>query len=284
MKEIKEQFFDGFKVEAKKTEARKQIGSSHNPIIFNDYDEFVKKFKNKTNKTTDDCYTPRDVYEAVVEYVSEIYDLTDKVILRPFYPGGDYLNAEYPNNGVVIDNPPFSIFKKICEFYSKSKIPYFLFAPGMTVMNICKFGTAVIINRAIRWENGANVRANFATNLFGDEYIAVTAPTLDERIAKAASQQHQSQKLKKYNYPMGHVSVTDLQIVTKNGVALRIKRASAEWINKLDNHNGIFGDRLLVADDVAKEVKVAKEVEDVIDVHLSNRERQIVEKLNRQIK
>ncbi|MCI6672411.1 MAG: chromosome partitioning protein ParB [Prevotella sp.] len=284
MKEIKEQFFDGFKVEAKKTEARKQIGSSHNPIIFNDYDAFIEKFKNKNHlKTTDDCYTPRDVYEAVVEYVSEIYDLTDKVILRPFYPGGDYLNAEYPKNGVVIDNPPFSMFKKICEFYSKTKIPYFLFGPGMTVMSICKFGTAVIINRAIRWENGANVRANFATNLFGDEYIAVTAPTLDKKISMAASQQ-QTSKLKKYKYPPNHVSVSDLQILTSRGLEIKISREEAVSVSKLDNYKDCFGCRLLVSDNIAKEIKEIKEIKDVIDVHLSQREKYIIDKLNTQTK
>lgn len=31
--------------------------------IFNDYEGFVEKFKPK--KTTDDCYTPPEIYEAV---------------------------------------------------------------------------------------------------------------------------------------------------------------------------------------------------------------------------
>ena len=37
--------------------------TSQNPNLFNDYDGFVEKFKPK--KTTDDCYTPPLVYEAV---------------------------------------------------------------------------------------------------------------------------------------------------------------------------------------------------------------------------
>lgn len=37
---------------------------------FADYNGFVEKFKPK--KTTDDCYTPVEVYEAVLHFVGEI--------------------------------------------------------------------------------------------------------------------------------------------------------------------------------------------------------------------
>lgn len=97
--------------------AKNPTGGSQNPIVFRDYESFVAKFTDAA-KTTDDCYTPQDVYEAVVRYVGTITDMSDKQILRPFYPGGDYLNAEYPENGVVIDNPPFSMFTKIVRFYT----------------------------------------------------------------------------------------------------------------------------------------------------------------------
>ena len=82
-----------------------------NKEIFNDYDGFVEKFKPK--KTTDDCYTPPAVYDAVLQYVREKYNIDDDVpIVRPFYPGGDYENYDYPEGCVVVDNPPFSIFAK----------------------------------------------------------------------------------------------------------------------------------------------------------------------------
>lgn len=35
--------------------------------LFNDYEGFVNKFKPK--KTTDDCYTPPEVYNCVLNYV-----------------------------------------------------------------------------------------------------------------------------------------------------------------------------------------------------------------------
>ena len=78
---------------------------------FNDYDGFVEKFKPK--KTTDDCYTPPAVYDAVLQYVRETYHIADDVpIVCPFCPGGDYENYDYPDGCVVVDNPPFSIFAK----------------------------------------------------------------------------------------------------------------------------------------------------------------------------
>ena len=36
---------------------------------FNDYEAFVNKFKKPLKKTTDDCYTPSDVYAVVLDYV-----------------------------------------------------------------------------------------------------------------------------------------------------------------------------------------------------------------------
>ena len=102
-------------------------GGSGNPIIFRDYESYIAKFADK-EKTTDDTFTPPDVYDAVVKYVSSVYDMEGKVILRPFYPGGDYENAEYPENGVVIDNPPFSILSRIYDFYIERGIKFFLFA------------------------------------------------------------------------------------------------------------------------------------------------------------
>ena len=100
---------------------------------FNNYDGFVEKFKPK--KTTDDCYTPPEVYDVVLKHVRETYNIADDVpIVRPFYPGGDYENYDYPEGCVVVDNPPFSIFAKILDFYQARGIRFFLFAPHLTGM------------------------------------------------------------------------------------------------------------------------------------------------------
>lgn len=52
--------------------------------IFTDnpeYEAFVNKFKPK--KTTDDCYTPPKVYEAVKDWVCEEYGVNPDNIVRP---------------------------------------------------------------------------------------------------------------------------------------------------------------------------------------------------------
>jgi hypothetical protein len=92
-----------------------------------DYDEFVEKFKPKL--TTDECYTPDSVYEAVKTWVVKEYGLDGCEVVRPFWPGGDYENLDYPDGCVVIDNPPFSILSKIKGFYNEHRVKYFLFAP-----------------------------------------------------------------------------------------------------------------------------------------------------------
>ena len=94
----------------------KASGMRRREEVFNDYEGFVEKFKPK--KTTDDCYTPPEVYEAVKEWVSDnILPLDGVEIVRPFFPGGDYENHHYPEGCVVLDNPPFSILAKIRRFY-----------------------------------------------------------------------------------------------------------------------------------------------------------------------
>lgn len=45
----------------------------------------LKKFKPK--KTTDDCYTPPLIYEAVKAWACKEYNIDSNKIVRPFYPG-----------------------------------------------------------------------------------------------------------------------------------------------------------------------------------------------------
>ncbi len=183
-------------------------GRSRNPIIFHDYESYVAKFRDLP-KTTDDTYTPPDVYEAVLQYLREEGKLTDAhTILRPFYPGGDYERAEYPENGIVIDNPPFSMFSKICKFYTARHIPFFLFGPGMTIATVSTYATAVIINTGLVFENGANVRVNFASSLFPDVAM-MTAPRLNDLI-RACPSQNQKKELPIYDTPDELLSVSDL--------------------------------------------------------------------------
>lgn len=100
--------------------------------LFTDYDGFVEKFEAK--KTTDDCYTPDDVYAVVLNHVNSIIDISNKKIIRPFYPGGDYEGIEYPDDCIVVDNPPFSIITKICKFYILNDIDFFSFCSAFNAI------------------------------------------------------------------------------------------------------------------------------------------------------
>ena len=253
---------------------------SQNPIIFHDYESYVAKFQNGP-KTTDDTYTPRDVYEAVLRYVGEVYDLSDKLILRPFYPGGDYENAEYPENGVVIDNPPFSLFVPIVEFYTARNIPFFIFGSGLTITNCCRYCTAVIIAEQITFENGAKVKCNFASNLFGDTMI-MTAPKLDEYI-RACKSQETKKPLARIGYPEQVLSCGQMQTICKGGIEFSVKRSECEIIQKLDRLNsnahkgGLFGYHFILNSAKAAAKAAAENVD---YVELSEREWAIVQRLN----
>lgn len=277
-REIKELWLgDEFKP-AKATIKRGKIfkGGSKNPIVFHDYESYVAKFQDK-EKTTDDTYTPKDIYESVLDYVRSIYPMEGKEVLRPFYPGGDYEKSEYPENGVVIDNPPFSMFTKICKFYSENKIPFFIFGPGLTIFSCLKYCSVVVIAPQIEFSNGAKVHCNFATNLIGDTLVTIS-PGLSEAIAACPSQ-NQKVNLPKYRYPKELLSVSDLQTMAKGNLSFSINRDEAVLVRNLDNHpkkGGLFGDHLLISDAAAVKAAAVK----AIPIELSEREKRIINNLN----
>ena len=88
------------------------------------YFEFVEKFKPK--KTTDDCYTPQLIYDAVADWVAQRYGVDRTSFFRPFYPGGNYDGEDYTGK-IVVDNPPFSIITAIIRFFLNRGIRFFLF-------------------------------------------------------------------------------------------------------------------------------------------------------------
>lgn len=67
--------------------------------IFDDYESFVDKFKSR--KTTDDCYTPPEVYNCVLNYVLEKCNIKESEIVRPFYPGGVMKIASIPMDALL---------------------------------------------------------------------------------------------------------------------------------------------------------------------------------------
>lgn len=159
------------------------------------YEEFVEKFKPK--KTTDDCITPKPIYETIKRWVIEEYKINDKNIVRPFWPGEDYKAFPYEKNSIVLDNPPFSIFSEICSWYVDRGIKFFLFAPSLTILspkkNVMEMNH-IICDADIVYENGAKVKTSFVTNLGDGETILQTAPSLTRTINRVSEQLRKEKK------------------------------------------------------------------------------------------
>lgn len=162
------------------------------------------------------------MYEAVLDWAREHLDIGDRPVVRPFYPGGDFEHSIIPNC-VVIDNPPFSIFSKICDWYVEHGIPFLLFAPAMS--SIRQNVTYIGVSCTITYENGAKVGTAFVTNMMGD-LICTTAPDLHKAVKKANDDNlKQSKKtLAKLSFPDCVLRATTLQTMSRAGVDFCIKR------------------------------------------------------------
>ena len=247
------------------------------PNLFSDYDAFLDKFEAK--KTTDDCYTPKDVMDIVINYVNEKYPLAGKKIIRPFFPGGDFESVDYTNDMVVVDNPPFSIISKICKFYIERNIPFFLFAPHLTLFSSDIDMTHIVVGGDITYENGATVKTSFLSNMFGDIKVIGDAELLEK-----FKQLNESKKvnLPKYDYPDEVVTVSQVAYIIERGISLKINKKDAKHCRGLDaqkkHKKAIFGSGFLLSEKAAAE-KAAAEKDNVIVWELSQREREIIKSL-----
>ena len=256
--------------------------------VSREYLEFVDKFKPK--KTTDDCYTPANVYEAVLDWVVSEYGIDREKVMRPFWPGCDYLREDYPDGCVVVDNPPFSIISQICRNYMASNIKFFLFAPYLTNFSARAEGmTHIITDCDIEYENGAIVNTAFLTNL--DEYEVRTAPKLRAAITAKdkENRKKKAKQLPKYEYPLNVLTSTMCGYLAKYGIDYRIKRNDAMFIRSLDAQGkmgkAIFGGGYLLSEKAAAEKaaaeKAAAEKAAANKWVLSDRERRIISELSK---
>ena len=255
---------------------------------FNDYEKFISKFK--AAKTTDDCYTPQPIYEAVVDYVFEKAQLPeDTVIVRPFRPGGDYTAEEYPEGSVVIDNPPFSILAKILRFYVARGIKFFLFAPALTLFSSSSsaYCTKIVCGVSVTYANKATVNTSFLTNIYGDNAIICDnelyrrIKEIDDRL-KAES----AKELQKITYPDNVVSSALLGKIAKRLTFV----IPAEEIRQIKSAGGvaIFGGGYLLSSKAAAEKaaaeKAAAEMARAIQVKLTPQELRMIDELDGKVK
>ena len=226
-----------------------------------EYDAFVEKFKPKL--TTDDCYTPANVYNALLAWALPRYQIEAAPIVRPFYPGGDYQKFTYPDGCVVIDNPPFSILSEICRWYSKRGIRFLLFAPHLTLfptasgeMNYLPLGIG------LTFENGANISIGFVTNMGNlrieaspELYAAIKAAEDSNRAAETA-------ELPNYEYPPELVTSSMFSPLLRNGFGFSVPRNACSFTRALDAQReagkAIFGAGMLISEKAAAEKAAAE--------------------------
>lgn len=254
--------------------------TSQDPAKFNDYDGFVEKFKPK--KTTDDCYTPPYIYEAVAGYVACRWNIDPESFVRPFYPGGDYERYDYPDGCTVVDNPPFSILSEIIAFYQERGIRFFLFAPHLTLFSTIPNGvSAIVCNCKIIYENGADVPTSFKTNLPAP-FIS-NAPDLYAAVMEAQKLHKTERKLPKREYPRELLMVSMLDKATRNGIPFSAERGECAKVSKLDcqeRGKSLFGGGYLLGRGAAARLEAAR-LEAAERFELSERERETVDSLGR---
>jgi hypothetical protein len=239
-------------------------------LSFTDYDGFVDKFKPK--KTTDDCYTPPAVFEAVLDYVNRnVTPLEGREVVRPFWPGGDYERHEYPKGCIVVDNPPFSITAQIARFYIRHGVDFFLFCDGLTCMNNAHKNPQVafhIINKSVTFENGAVVSLAFVTNVRPHGERIVLAGELEAALRVACKQPNKEKK--KLVYPQEVVSGALLKKFVSLGRNVAIGETQCAPIAR---HEAPFGGGFMVSSQVAEELQRERERE---------RERELERELERE--
>ena len=225
-----------------------------------EYMAFISKFAPRIS--SDDCFTPPKVYDAVLNWVCKRYGVEPECVVRPFYPGGDYERFDYDGK-VVVDNPPFSIFAKICRFYAENNIKFFLFAPSQTQMNKSFVDlriTSIFAIFSVVYDNGASVRTGFVTNLDGC-YAAYSAPELRQAIV-AAQQAEKKPGLPKYAFPEQVLRASDLQQFALRGIEFGVRFEDCIGISNLDAmrkaKKQLFGGSLLLSQRAAAERAAAE--------------------------
>ena len=241
--------------------------------VSEEYKEFIGKFKPK--KTTDDCYTPENVYKVVLDWVCKEYGVNPENVVRPFWPGGDYERFEYTQESVVVDNPPFSIISQIVKYYTAREIPFFLFSPYLTNFEIQ--ASHIIAPACITYQNEAKVNTSFVTNM--DEWFIRSVPELLDAIKEENDKNLKAVKkeIPKYSYPDEVLTATNVGYMCNHHTEFKLKKEDCYFIRTLDSQRdtgkAVFGSGFLLSE------RAAAERAAVTRWTLSDRERAIIKNL-----
>ena len=257
------------------TSPKKGIGTVER---LNDYEGFTEKFKPK--KTTDDCYTPPAIYEAVLGWLkSQGYITDDTEIIRPFYPGNDYQALDYPDGCVVVDNPPFSIYSQIVRWFIANGVKFFLFGPQLTLKVTGADVCYLPVDATITYENGAVVATGFVTNLIKGVRMW-TSPTL-HRALKLASPPKRI--VPKHTYPLNLITCATFGKISSREVEFKVMAEDCREIRQVESlarvKKSLFGGGWLLSTSAAAERAAAERAAGTC-IQLSESELKIIEELD----
>lgn len=249
-----------------------------------EYKEFVAKFEAK--HTTDDCFTPEVVYNAVADWVAQTYVVSRSRFKRPFVPGGNYQQEHYTPDDIVVDNPPFSIMAEILKWYNEHYVRFFLFAPHLTAMS-SSAGLATVIGTGvtITYANGATVNTSFITNIDTANVRLRSAPSLYMAVYEANKQVANKKSLPHYEYPDNIVTMNLLGKLSRGGVDFVVYDDESINVAQLDSQKesgkALFGGAYMCTEEVAArrraaESEAAKTRDDMTKWGLSPREQEII--------
>lgn len=239
--------------------------------------------------STDECYTPPAVYDTVLDYAVDRYNLQGKHIVRPFIPGGDYQKYAYDKNDVVIDNPPFSITTKIAKWYVDHNIPFFLFVNGLYGVSLSRglHGKATVIAtnaNASFYNKGSDksIKLGFVTNMEPKNIIIRGDAALTNKLNGLVDKK----SFKRFHYPDNFLKNNDILAALQRNVELKLTTNNCLFEDNLDYHKAqhvkVFGGGYLVDDKLYAEFKdsVKQDLPGTYCVTLSTREQKLIEQLN----
>lgn len=182
-----------------------------------------------------------------------------RTIVRPFWPGGDFENFDYPADCVVIDNPPFSIMAKVVKFYAEHNIDYFLFAPHFTCIGIRPANSRICVGVPVTYENGAIVSTSFVSS---KGPLIRSAPELYRILDEANAANIKAKKAPPrpvYTYPDNVMTSSAVALFSKYGIEYR--EDIGVFVRAMDAQRGagktIFGAGYIVPEEAARKAQEA---------------------------
>lgn len=183
-----------------------------------------------------------------------------RTVVRPFWPGGDFENFDYPADCVVIDNPPFSIMAKVVRFYEEHNIDYFLFAPHLTCLSLRAAHSHICVGVSVTYDNGAKVSTSFVA---AKGPLIRSAPDLYRILDEANAANIKAKKappLPVYTYPDNVLTSSTVALFSKYGIEYR--EDIGVFVRAMDAQRragkGIFGSGYIVPEEAARKAQKEK--------------------------